>query len=117
MHQAPIKALPRVFAAWHVTAPDAAKLAGTSERTWRRMRNGSWSGSLSQDQSMRASAVIGLYKRLHLYFGYDLADRWVKLPNRGPLFREKSPLAYMIDGGLPAIIATREYVDAIRGEM
>ena len=110
-----VKALPRLFKAWRVPAADAAKLVGVSERTWIRMKGGTWTGSLNQDQCLRASALVGLYKGLHLYFSDVLADKWVKMPNRGPLFLGESPLAFMLAGGLPAIIDARDYVDAIRG--
>lgn len=110
-----VKALARVFKAWRVNAAAAAALAGVSERTLTRMRSPDWAGSLNQDQLMRASALIGLYKGLHLYFEDDLADKWPKMLNRGPLFRGSAPVEFMQKGGLPAIINAREYVDAIRG--
>jgi len=110
-----VKALARVFKAWRLKMEISAKLSGVSERTWTRMRSGTWSGTLSQDQLLRASALIGLYKGLHLYFGADLADKWVSLSNRGPLFHGASPVEFMQAGGLPAIINARDYVDALRG--
>jgi uncharacterized protein (DUF2384 family) len=110
-----IKALARVFAAWRLPAPESARLAGVSERTWSRMKAAAWTGTLSDDERTRASALIGLYKALHLNFGDELADRWPRLPNRGPLFGGLSPVAHMLAGGLPAILATRDYVDALRG--
>jgi uncharacterized protein (DUF2384 family) len=112
-----IKALTRIFKAWRVAAPEAAKLSGVSERTWNRMKNGTWAGSLNQDQQLRASALAGLYKGLHLYFNDTLADKWVKMPNRGPLFEGRAPIDCMIEGGLPAIIKVREYIDSVRGGM
>jgi hypothetical protein len=112
-----VKAMVRVCKAWRSTAPEAAKLFGVSERTWSRMRAGEWVGILTDDQKYRASGVIGLYKGLHLYFSDDLADRWPKLRNRGPLFEGETPVEFMIKGGIPAILTVREYVDAIRGGM
>jgi uncharacterized protein (DUF2384 family) len=110
-----IKALTRVFQAWKLGGERSAKLIGVSERTWARMQAGTWAGALSQDQTLRASALVGLYKGLHLYFGADLADAWVSLPNRGPLFRGSVPVDLMVAGGLPSIGDVRDYVDAIRG--
>jgi uncharacterized protein (DUF2384 family) len=112
-----VRALTRIFKAWRVSLTDAAQLVGVSERTWSRMKDDTWAGSLDTDQTTRASAIVGVYKGLHLYFGEDLADRWVKLGNRGPLFEGASPLNHMRSGGLLAIINTREYIDAIRGGM
>ncbi|BCM87573.1 hypothetical protein mvi_60340 (plasmid) [Methylobacterium indicum] len=60
---------------------------------------------------------MGLYKGLHLYFSDELADRWPRMPNKGEVFAGKSPIEYMQAGGLPALIETRAYVDAIRGGM
>ena len=110
-----VKAVSRVFKAWRLNGGRSATLAGVSERTWTRMSSGTWSGTLSQDQLLRASAIVGLYKGLHLYFGPDLADTWVSLKNRGPLFGGSSPVDFMMAGGLPAIVDAREYVDAVRG--
>jgi hypothetical protein len=79
------------------------------------MKHEGWSGELSQDQLTRMSSLVGLYQGLHVYFGDDLADEWVTLENDGPLFGGVSPLDLMLEGGIPAIIRVRDYVDAIRG--
>lgn len=110
-----IKAVVRTLDAWKVPMPDAAKLFAVSERTWSRMRAAQWDGNLTQDQLTRASGLVGVYKALHLYFGEALADMWVTMPNRGPLFNGMPPLSFMVDGGIPAILETREYIDSIRG--
>jgi uncharacterized protein (DUF2384 family) len=110
-----IKAVGRVFSAWKATAGESAKLSGVSERTWSRMKAENWVGALSLDQQLRASAIVGVYKGLHLYFSDELADKWVKMRNQGPLFQGKIPIEYMINGGLPAIMAVRDYIDALRG--
>ena len=109
------KALARIAEAWRLRNEDAARLVDVSARTWNRIKHGAWSGRLSQDQLLRASGVIGLYKALHLYFSDDLADEWVTLRNTGPSFGGRTPLEIMIEGGLPAIMATRDHVDALRG--
>jgi len=109
------KALARIAEAWRLRNEEAGRLLDVSGRTWNRMKTGAWSGRLSQDQMLRASGVIGLYKALHLYFADALADDWVRLPNAGPAFANRRPLDAMIEGGLPAILSTRDYVDALRG--
>lgn len=109
------KAYARVVAAWKLRNEDAAELIAVSPRTWSRMKSHDWSGRLSKDQLMRVSAIVGLYKALHLYFSDALADRWVTMDNAGPAFAGKAPAEKMIDGGLPAIMETRDYIDALRG--
>jgi uncharacterized protein (DUF2384 family) len=109
------KAFTRIAAAWALKGEAAAELAGVSTRTWARVKAAEWVGELNQDQMQRLSALVGLYKGLHLYFSDPLADRWVNLTNSGPPFLGRSPLQAMREGGLPAILATRNYVDALRG--
>ncbi len=110
-----IKAAARLLAAWKVDQPTAAALVGVKERTWARMKSGNWSGELNQDQRMRISALVGLYQGLHVYFSDELADRWVALENKGGLFKGARPLDFMVEGGVPALITTRDYIDAVRG--
>lgn len=110
-----VKAYARIVGAWKLNSRAAAALIAVSPRTWARMKSGAWSGRLNRDQLLRVSAITGLYKALHLYFGDALADRWVSLNNSGPLFSGRDPVNTMVDGGLPVIIETRNYVDALRG--
>lgn len=112
---AAVKAVLRLVDAWGVGNAQGAALLGVSESTWDRMKAGSWQGTLSQDQLTRASALIGLFKGLHLLFVNDLADRWPTLANRAPVFDRRSPVEAMIEGGIPRMLETRQYIDALRG--
>jgi hypothetical protein len=109
------KAVARLIASWGASNAEAASLLGVSESTWDRIKAGRWDGTLSQDQLTRASALIGIFKGLHLLFADGMADRWPRLANRGPLFDRMSPIQAMIDGGIPRMIETRLYIDALRG--
>jgi hypothetical protein len=44
-----------------------------------------------------------------------MADRWPKLANRGPVFDRMTPIQAMINGGIPRMLETRQYIDALRG--
>jgi len=115
MNRTAVKAVVKLMSAWGIGNSAAALLVGVGDRTWSRMKDGSWAGDLNQDQQMRISGLVGLYQGLHVYFGSELADRWVRMQNKGPLFKGQTPEAVMLHGGLPAILQTRSYVDAIRG--
>lgn len=112
---AAVKTVLRLADAWGVSNAQGAALLGVSESTWDRMKAGSWQGALSQDQLTRASALIGLFKGLHLLFANDLAERWPMLANRAPVFDRLSPVEAMIEGGIPRMLETRQYIDALRG--
>ena len=110
-----VKAVLRLIDIWGGSNAEGAALLGVSESTWDRMKAGKWDGTLSQDQLTRASALIGVFKGLHLLFADDMADRWPRLENRAPVFDRKSPIEAMIEGGIPRMLETRQYVDALRG--
>ncbi len=101
---------------WGLTLAEAASLLGVSQRTWERIKGGIGErGSLSQDQLTRISAVVGVYKGLHLLFADGMADRWPRLRNKAPLFDGLTPIDAMIEGGIPRMLEVRRYVDAVRG--
>jgi uncharacterized protein (DUF2384 family) len=112
---AAVAALRALAVAWTLTGAEAADLLGVSVSTWERIRTGQWRQSLSQDQFMRASAIIGLYKGLHLLFADGMADRWVRLRNSGPLFANLTPIEAMRQRGIPGMMEVRQHIDALRG--
>lgn len=101
---------------WRLTTRQAIALLGEgSERTWFRIKAKEWVGVLSQDSLTRVSALVELYKGLHLIFSEPLANEWVRRANTDDIFAGATPLDYMISGGIPAMLETRNYVDALRG--
>jgi uncharacterized protein (DUF2384 family) len=100
---------------WTLSNAEASDLLGVSGSSWDRIKRGSRDTILSQDQLTRISALVGIFKGLHLFFADDMADRWPRLENTGPLFERRTPIAAMIDGGIPHMLEVRRYVDAVRG--
>ncbi len=101
--------------AWRLTTEEAAALLGVSTTTWDRIRRKDWHQTLSQDQLTRISALLGVYKGLNLLFADEMADRWPRLRNSGPLFENHPPVEAMVYGGIPMMLEVRRYVDALRG--
>src|SRR3546814_13429024 len=67
-----LNALVRLMAAWRVTNEQAASLLGVSPSPWDRIRPGRWHPSLSQHQSIRASALTSIFQALHRPFNTQL---------------------------------------------
>lgn len=106
----------RLAEIWHLTNAEICTLIGdVSERTWFRMKKSNWDGALSQDSLTRISALIGIFKGLRLLFSERLADEWIRLPNKGPLYGGRRPLDIMIEGGIPKLLQVRQHIDALRG--
>ena len=110
-----LKAFGRIVDEWKLTLAEAAALADMSESTWKRAKKPGFAGDLTHDQMLRLSAVVGIYKSLTLYFGDEIAPRWMTLPNAGPLFEAARPVDMMVQNGLPQFLRVRGYLDALRG--
>jgi uncharacterized protein (DUF2384 family) len=109
-----LKAFLALMKAWELSNAEASALLGVSASTLDRMKRGA-RPTLGQDQLTRVSALVGVYKGLHLLFADETADEWVKRPNRGPLFDRETPIEAMIEGGIPRMLEVCRYVDAVRG--
>jgi uncharacterized protein (DUF2384 family) len=68
--------------------------------------------TLSQDELMRVSYIIGIYRALHMLFGEALANQWMKRPNDNPLFLGRTPLEYVLQEGIPGLQNVRNLLDA-----
>jgi hypothetical protein len=66
---------------------------------------------LSEEQLLRISCLIAIYKALHIYWQNELADRWVRLANSNAMFGGRSPSEYMSEGGLPALRSVRNLLE------
>ena len=70
---------------------------------------------LEVDRITRISFLIGIYKALHILYGDKLADEWMRLPNSNAIFAGRTPLAFILAGGLLAMQTVRRLLDARRG--
>jgi len=112
---AALQAVQNLSRTWRLAGDEAAALLGVSSSTWDRIKAQNWGRTFSQDQFTRVSALVGVFKGLHLLFADDMADRWPRLQNAGPLFANLTPIEAMERGGIPTMIEVRRYIDALRG--
>ena len=111
-----LKAFIRLANTWKLSTAEAAALLAISTSTWERLkRSASGNSPFNQDQLTRISALVGVYKGLHLLFADQMADDWPRLSNSGPLFGRKTPIEAMIEGGISNHAHVRRYIDAVRG--
>ncbi len=112
---AAIKGFLRLAEAWKLRDEDARGLLGG-------MSNGSYyqlkrrpTRTLDQDRLTRISLLLGIFKALNILYSRKLADAWVQLPNTNLAFNGQTPLAFMLHGGVPAMMRVRQLLDARRG--
>ena len=109
-----LRAFFNIMARWKVRDEDVrALLGGVSNGPFYEMKRKP-DRLLDADRLTRISYVIGIYKALRILHVSALADEWVHLPNSNPIFGGRTPLAYMIRGGLPAMQTVRRLLDARR---
>ena len=100
---------------WEIKDEDARELLGglASSSFYELKKNPK--KTLDIDRFTRISYLIGIYKALHILYGDNLADKWVKMPNQNRLFNGESPLEFMKSGGIVALQLVRSLLDARRG--
>jgi len=104
----------RIAEAWQLRDETArCLLGGVSNGVFYQMKSGQ-KKILDQDKLTRVSLLLGVFKALNILYSRKLADAWVTLPNSNPMFKGEAPVAYMIKGGLPALIRVRQLLDARR---
>jgi hypothetical protein len=109
-----LKAFFNILARWKVRDEDArALLGGVSNGPFYEMKRNP-ERTIDADRLTRISYLIGIFKALQILHSGTLADEWMHLPNQNPVFNGKTPLAYMIRGGLPAMQTVRRLLDARR---
>ena len=115
LSESALKAFFNIVARWQIRDEDArGLLGGVSNGPYYQMKK-SPDRVLDADTLLRISYLIGIFKALHILHGDALADEWVRLPNANRIFAGRTPLAYMLAGGLPAIEIVRRLLDARRG--
>ena len=110
-----IKGLLRVATHWKLRDDDTrVLLGGISSGSFYALKSRP-SKTLNEDQLTRISLLLGIYKALNILYSQKLADAWMALPNRNPMFGGDSPLNYVKNGGIPALLRVRQLLDARRG--
>jgi uncharacterized protein (DUF2384 family) len=71
--------------------------------------------TLSPDELLRVSYLIGIFKALSILYSEPLADSWMQRPNSNSIFKSETPLNYVRVGGIPAMQTLRRLLDARRG--
>lgn len=109
-----LRAFFNIMARWQVRDEDARTLLGgvTNGPYYELKRRPD--RVLEADRLTRVSLLVGIFKALNVLHSEAIADRWVHLPNTNPLFGGITPLAYMIRGGIPALLTVRRLLDARR---
>ncbi len=110
-----VKGFLKITALWDLRDEDARQmLGGISNGAYYELKK-TGSRTLDQDRLTRISLLTGIFKALNILYRKRLADRWVHLPNTNPMFGGEPPLAYMVKGGVPAMMRVRQLLDARRG--
>ena len=110
-----LRAFSNIVERWSIRDEDARVLLGGLSNgpyySWRKDPE----RTLDTDMLTRVSCLIGIFKALNVLYGEKLADEWVRLPNQNPIFAGRTPLAYMMAGGVPSLQTVRRLLDARQG--
>jgi hypothetical protein len=111
-----LKALFNIAECWKLRGEEVRELlGGVANGSYFEMKKDPESKVLDTDQMQRISYLIGIFKALNILHNQQLADEWVRLPNSNRIFGGRTPLDYMVRGGVPAMETVRRLLDARRG--
>lgn len=115
LSRAAVPAFFKLAQAWALKdAPARQLLGGVSNGAFYQLKR-SGKKTLDQDRLTRISLLLGIFRALNILYSRRLADAWINLPNTNPMFQGEAPLAYLIQGGVPAFVRVRQLLDARRG--
>lgn len=99
---------------WSLTDQEQMALLGiTSMSTLRRWQKGEVH-CLRRATLERLSLLFGIYAAINAIMSTPKrADRWMRLPNKAPLFGGRSAMEHMLGGLVQHLRGTRDYLDAI----
>lgn len=110
-----VSAFFKLVQAWSIRDEAARQLlGGVSNGVYYQLKRGRRK-TLDQDKLTRISLLLGIFKALNILYSRKLADAWINRLNLNPMFEGEAPLAYMIRGGVPAVIRVRQLLDARLG--
>jgi len=99
----------RLTERWQIPPEDARQLVALGPGTDLDRVNPE---QLDEEQLQRIGILIGIYKALRTLLNSPLADQWVTRPNGNALFGDQTPVAYMIESGIPALRNVRKLLNA-----
>jgi hypothetical protein len=111
-----VSAFGRIADLWGLSVDQQRILLGSPSRStyfkWRKDDD----PPLPPDTQERISYILGIFKDLQILIPDTAqADRWIKAPNRNPLFGGTSALHRMLSGKVADLYVVRQYLDAERG--
>jgi hypothetical protein len=114
---AAVRGFLNIMALWNVRDEVARQLlGGLSNGAFYEMKK-SPDRVLESDKLLRVSYLVGIFKALNILYSEKLANEWIQLPNSNRIFGGATPLAFMLNGGVPAMQTVRRLLDARRGGM
>lgn len=108
-----VRAFQKIMEFWHVSNDDARELLGGSTAiTFSVSEHGSMS-TLDEDKLRRIASLLEIFEALNtLYDDTVLADKWIQIPNKDPIFCGITPLEFLKQGGLPEFKIIEGYLNA-----
>lgn len=104
----------RIAAAWELTEAEQLKILGQpSISTLQGWRTGDVA-MCDEDTIVRISHSLAIYKAIHTVFNIDdTADKWMRKPNKAPLFAGRSAVERMSDGSIKDLVIVRQYLETM----
>ena len=111
-----VRLVDQIADSWRLTLDQRCTLlGGINPSTYTRRAKNPDVVRLSVDELTRASYLTGIYRALHTIYPDPVADDWMLIANRNPLFAGVTPYSHAARGGIIALADIRTLLDGYRG--
>ena len=111
LQAAAVRVVSHLAQAWALTEGELAELLGVQPEVVQAWRQDSCETTPAALE--RISVMLGIFRAINTLIPEpSAADGWIRRPNAAPHFGGRTALATMLQGGLPAIVEVRRYLDA-----
>lgn len=108
-----LKAFFNIAKAWDLSESDEAAVLGQLDRETMRAWKSGKGPEVGQATILRISYVLGIFRAINkLLPRKEVANAWVKKPNKAPIFGGRSALDRMTDGDIEGLQIVRQHLDA-----
>jgi hypothetical protein len=114
LYGAALRVFFKMAAIWELTESEQMRILGQPTiSTLQGWRNGDVA-MCDDDTLVRISHLLAIYKAIHTVFNVDdRADKWMRSPNKAPLFNGRSAIDRMADGNIKELEIVRQYVETL----
>lgn len=114
LYGAALRVFFKIAAAWKLSEAEQKSILGQPTRSTLNAWRAGDIAMCDEDTLVRISHLLAIYRAIHTVFNVDdRADKWMRSPNKAPLFDGRSAIDRMADGNIKDLEIVRQYLETM----